>query len=333
MNSKVKPYKGRVVALDAGYDSYDQEEQIFAGAGYHFEVYRGPGEDWQKKLAFAHDATGVLIRATLADERFFSSLSGLKALVRYGVGYDNVDLPAASQHKVLVANVRGYANDSVSDHALGLMYACNRGLFLTGADGSFGVPPMKRMPDFKDCTLGIIGLGRIGGQLAFKSIYLFDRVLAYDPYVSGCRFFRLAVRQVDLKTLLRESDIISLNCNLTAETRGLISAKELRCMSKKPILINTARGPIVDEAALLRALRSGRVRCAGIDVYSAEPLSGISLQVASHPHVLSTHHYAWYSEKALKELQRRAAENMVMLLDGRIPDDCLNPVLNDSYKG
>ncbi len=333
MNKKPKKNKGRIVALDAGYESYDQEEQIFAQAGYQFEVYKGSGTDRQKKLIFGRNAIGVLIRGTEADEKFFSALSGLKALVRYGVGYDNVDLESATQHHVLVANVRGYANDAVSDHALGMMYACNRGLLLARTDPLFGAPPVKRMPDFKDCTLGIIGLGRIGGQLALKSVYLFNRVFAYDPYISDCRFFRFAVRQVDLKLLLRECDIISIHCNLTAETRGLIGSKEFAAMSKKPILINTARGPIVDEMALLHALQTGRVRFAGIDVYNEEPPAGLSLEVANHPRVIATRHYAWYSEKALQELQRRAAENMIALLSGRIPDDCLNPVFYESYKG
>jgi phosphoglycerate dehydrogenase-like enzyme len=149
--------------------------------------------------------------------------------------------------------------------------------------------------------------------------------MVYDPYVEECRFFRLAVRKTDLITLLRESHVISLHCSLTEETRCLVGEKEFSEMNNKPILINTARGPVVSEKALLSSLTKGHVRCAGVDVYHHEPLKGTSLKVASHARVLASQHYAWYSENAKKELQRRAAENMVTLLSGSLPDDCLNP--------
>jgi len=316
---------GRIVVLDTGYDSYAQEQAIFSEAGYQFELYDGPAANRRAKIRFGRDAIGVMIRGTMADRSFFSSLPGLKALVRYGVGYDNVDLEAATLHGVRVANVQGYADDSVSDHALALMFACNRALPWASAGKTFGVPPQKPMLDFQDCTLGIVGLGHIGTRLAQKANFLFERIVGCDPYVEDCRFFRLGLCRMELSELLAVSHVISLHCNLTQETKGLISAREFGQMGQKPILINTARGPVVDEKGLLLALAKGQVRSAGIDVFCHEPLAGVSLKLAQHPRVLATRHYAWYSENAKEILQRKAAENMISLLAGRIPDDCLNP--------
>ncbi len=317
--------KERIVVLDTGYESYDQEQALFEQAGYHLDVYRGPARNAKSKLLFGRGAVGVMIRGTAADESFFSALPGLKALVRYGVGYDNVDLTAATRHGVRVANVQGYANESVSDHALALMFACNRAFPWVKNGRGFGKPPAMPIPDFSRSTLGIIGLGRIGSRLAEKACSLFERMVAYDPYVEECRFFRLACCKVSLPELLQQSHVISVHCNLTTETRGMIGAAQFTQMEQKPVLINTARGPVVDEKALLKALDQERVRWAGVDVYDHEPPRGVSLKVAGHAHVLATGHYAWYSENAKQELQRRAAENMLTLLSGGIPEDCLNP--------
>ncbi len=316
----------RIVVLDGGYSDYSYEESRFREAGYEFCVFSGSGTRRSEKLAFARDAVGVLVRGTLVDDSFFAALPNLRALVRYGVGYDNVDVKAATAHNVLVANVQGYANDSVSDHAMSLIYACSRALPLANAPGvKFGAPPRMPLPELKDLTLGIVGLGRIGGRLAEKAIFLFNKVIAVDPYVSNCRFLRLGVVRTDLATLLRTSHVISIHCNLTAETTCLFNAEAFQQLEQKPVLVNTARGPIIEEKALLRALDDGVLHSAGLDVYWKEPLSGLSARLARHPHVLATKHYAWYSENAALELQRRATDNLLALLKGECPDDCLNP--------
>lgn len=316
----------RIVVLDAGYTDYDYEESRFKEAGYAFEIYNGRGARRTEKIAFARDAVGALIRGTLIDDTFFAALPSLRALVRYGVGYDNVDVASATKHGVKVANVQGYANDSVSDHAMSLIYACTRALpFANDRSVKFGTPPRMPMPELKDLTLGIVGLGRIGGRLAEKAIFVFNKVIAVDPYINNCRFLRLGVVKTDAATLLKTSHVIAIHCNLTAETTCLFNAEAFQQMACHPVLINTARGPIVEEKALLRALDEGILHSAGLDVYWKEPLSGLSARLAKHPLVLATKHYAWYSENAAKELQRRATDNLLALLQGESPDDCLNP--------
>lgn len=315
--------------IDSGYDSYRGEEEILGALGVRLEVFPGGRHDRRGKMEFARGACGIFVRWTVIDDEFLAALPGLRAIVRYGVGYENIDLDAASRRGVRVSNVQGYANDSVSDHALALILACARGL-RAGTDPKFlracyASPPWERMPKLKDLTLGIVGLGRIGGTLARKARGLFRRVLAVDPYVPEERFRSLGAIPSCLDVLLAESDVVSLHCNLTAETRLLIDTRALAKMRPGAVLVNTARGPVVDEDALLAALRDGRLWGAGIDVFWDEPPLENRDDLLAHPRVVATGHYAWYSEGAMRELQRRAAENMAAMLRGETPEDCLNP--------
>lgn len=314
----------RIAILDTGYDSYQYEQELFEKHGYILDIF--PGESGDKK-AFARDAVGLLIRWTIIDDEFLNALPNLKAIVRYGVGYENIDLKAASAHGVKVANVQGYANHAVSDHAIALMYACARAIKSGGEKfhSNFGKAPTPRIFEFHDRTLGIIGLGRIGGTLCHKAKHLFKRVLAADPYIPDQRFIELGAIKSDLKTLLNESHVISLHCNLTDETRHLINHDAFRMMAQKPILINTARGDVIDEEALKFALDANLIHSAGIDVFHDEPPGNNLIPILNRPNVIATGHYAWYSETAMLELQKRAADNLLMLLQGQIPADCLNP--------
>ncbi len=319
----------RVVVLDTGYDSFAQEEEILAAGGARLEIFPGGRHDRRGKMKFARGARGMFVRWTIVDDEFLAALPGLRAVVRYGVGYENIDLGAAKCRGVLVSNVQGYASHSVSDHALGLLLACMRG-FRVGTDGQFlharyGAPPAVFVPELREMTLGILGLGRIGGTLCAKARGLFRQVLACDPYVPEERFGTLGAIRCTLDRLLAESDAVSLHCALTDETRLLIGESALAQMRPTVILINTSRGPVVDEEALLRALREGRLHAAGLDVFHDEPPLANRDELLAHPRVVATGHYAWYSSPASRELQRRAAENMAAMLRGTIPEDCLNP--------
>jgi D-3-phosphoglycerate dehydrogenase / 2-oxoglutarate reductase len=317
----------RIVVLDGGYHSYVYEEGLFANIGYHFEVFAGAYDDWIGKAAFAKGAAGVFVRSTIVNDEFFNALPDVRAVVRYGVGYDNIDLNAATRHGVHVANVQGYANHAVSDHALALMFSCARSIKsgLQHIKMAFGSPPQSEVFEFHDKVLGIIGLGRIGGTLCAKARGLFQCVLAYDPYVAGRRFEVLGAIRTDLSTLLQQSHVISLHCNLTDETRHLINFSAFEHMQQRPVLINTARGPIIETDSLNDALDRQIIHSAGLDVYETEPPEHNYNALLSRPNVLGTGHYAWYSDAASIELQRRAAQNMLAMLRGQIPADCLNP--------
>lgn len=325
----------RLVILDTGYGGYDDEADAARQLGATLEVFRGDRHDRDGKIAFAKGADGVFVRWTEVDGPFLDALPTVKAVVRYGVGYDNVDVPAATARGVRAANVPGYASHSVSDHALALLLACHRALKagVAGLRAHYNQPPREDIPEIHTMTLGIVGLGRIGGTLSCRGGRLFQRVLACDPYIAPSRFDEMGAEPCDLDTLLRESDAISLHCNLTPETTRLIDARAVAEMAQRPILVNTARGPVADEDALLEGLQQGLLRAVGLDVYCDEPPLPNRDALLNHPHVIATGHYAWYSDRAAGELQRRAAETMVLLLTGGHPEGLLNPEQKERHHG
>ena len=175
----------RVVIIDTGYASYEYERKVLEGAGYVLDIFKGGQNNRYGKMTFAKSAFGLLCRGTRIDAEFLDAAPTLKAVVRYGIGYDSIDLPAATARGVRVANVQGYAKHSVSNHTLGLMFASVRALPLAQKvfKTQYSSPPIERLFDFNDKTLGIIGLGRIGGTLCKKAQTLFKRILANDPYI------------------------------------------------------------------------------------------------------------------------------------------------------
>ena len=316
-----------IAIIDTGYSSYEYEKDLFARHGYGLRFYHGDPEDAGAKIDFVKNARGILVRGTPIGENFLSQTRKLKVIVRYGAGYDNIDLEAATAHGVKVANVQGYANHCVSDHALALIYACVRGLPVGEKNilTSFGNPPFPEVFELHNKTLGIVGLGRIGGTLCEKAGHIFRKVLAVDPYIPDEKFTRHGAERTDLDTLLRVSHVISLHCNLTDETTHIIGMDAIRKMKQCPVLINTSRGRVLDEKALLNALEEKLIHSAGIDVYENEPADDRQEKLISHPRVITTGHYAWYSETSSAALQKGAADNMVALLNGRKVEDCLNP--------
>lgn len=315
-----------IVILDSGYKSYDFEKELFEKNGFLLKIHPEFKGDPAEKRAFAENADGILVRHTKIDETFLSGMKNLKAVVRYGVGYDNVDIKACTRHGVRVANVQGYANHAVSDHALALMFSCTRALWDTGAQlhKGFGIPPVPDVFELHDKVLGIIGIGRIGSTFCKKAGPFFKQVIACDPYKPESHFEQLNAKRVELDELLERSDVISLHCNLTDETRHLLSGEKFFLMAKKPVIINTSRGEVISEEALLEALESGKIHSAGLDVYEDEPVTGRQRKLTDHPRTICTGHYAWYSDKSMIELQRKAAINLLDFLRGHEVEDCLN---------
>lgn len=317
----------KVVILDAGYKSYTFEKEIFEENGFELKInstYKGPKSEKKK---FAEGADGILVRHTPIDDEFLEGLDNLKAVVRYGVGYDNVDVDACTRHGIKVANVQGYANHSVSDHAMGFLFACSRAMWNTSEQVTqkFAAPPAPDVFELHDKTLGIIGLGRIGSEFSKKTQPLFKEIIAADPYKPDDYFNQLNVRKVELDELLAKADVISIHCNLTPETTHLLNHEAFSKMKKKPVVINTSRGEVIDEKALLEALNSGQIHSAGIDVFEDEPVTERQEALINHPRTICTGHYAWYSDRAAQELQKRAAINLHNFLIGNPVEDCLNP--------
>lgn len=316
-----------IVILDSGYKSYDFEKSLFEGSGFTLKIHPSYKGDKTEKMAFAREAHGILVRHTAIDTEFLSEMKNLKAVVRYGVGYDNINVDACTRFGVKVANVQGYASHSVSDHALAMLLICSRGMWdpKKQITTQFAASPVEDVFELHDKTLGIIGLGRIGSELSKKAAPLFREIIAADPYKPQHYFDNLNVRKVMLNDLLQQSNVISIHCNLTDETTHLLNGETFGKMEKKPVIINTARGEVVDEKALLTVLNAGQIHSAGLDVFENEPVTDAQEALINHPRTICTGHYAWYSDRAAKELQKRAAMNLFNLLTGKRTADCLNP--------
>ena len=325
MSNQTCSEQPQIAILDTGYPSFEYERSLFEANGFELSIFPGEKGDVDAKLNFAAEAVGLLIRWTMIDDDVLTRLPRLRAIVRYGTGFDNIDIDAVKRAAIPVANVQGYARHSVSNHALALMFACARGIVQGQQEirTNFGNAPFADMFDFHTKTLGIIGLGHIGGTLCAKTTPLFESVYGVDPYIPESQFRELGATPVALDELLAKSDVISIHCSLTPETRGMIDEKAFNAMRRCPVLINTARGPVIEEDALLTALDDRRIHSAGLDVFASELPEELPASLLTHPRIIATGHYAWYSEQSHVELQKRAADNLLAMLKGEPCKDSL----------
>jgi D-3-phosphoglycerate dehydrogenase len=315
----------RVVLIEHGYASTEVERRIIEGAGGEFiDAEQMP---LSKALELCRDADGILFRRIDVTREMIRQFRKCKAIVRYGVGTDNVDLKAATEANIIVGHVPAYCVDEVSSHAIALMLACARKIVSTHKrmeQGSWDVHREDPIYRIAGKTVGIVGLGTIGRAVARKLTGWDVELLATDPFVEEDRARELGVRLVDFETLLRRSHFVMLHVPLLPETRHLINASTVGQMQRGAILVNTARGPVVDSQALLSALDSGQLAAAGLDVFEEEPLPADS-PLRRHPRLIATDHTAWYSEESQRDLQRTAAEELARVCTGGLPKSLANP--------
>jgi len=264
--------------------------------------------------------------------RVMDASDRLRGIVVYGVGYDHVDVEAATERGLYVANARGANAVSVAEHAFALILAVSRRLIdahLLVREGGWrrreesSLPEWLRQRDLRGRTLGIVGFGAIGSEVSRIARGFGMRVLAHDPYVSDGRVEEAGAEAADLETLLESSDYVTLHCVLNEETRGLIGADELGLMKPTAYLINTSRGGVVVEEDLIKALREGRIAGAGLDVFAEEPI-GPGNPLLSLENVVHTPHIAGGSEGALELVSRMVCEETLRILDGRPPVNLVN---------
>lgn len=321
MSQTVDPRPPRVVVYGHGYDDYSRELAVLAPSGVTRIEEARPGRD----LETLREADALLVRETPVPASLIEQLDRCRAIVRYGIGVDSVDLEAARARRIYVANVPTYGMDEVATHALALFLTVLRGTarrdraVRSGRWDTRGIGPVPRL---RGLTLGVVGFGNIGEELHRKAHGMgFGRTLAFDPYR---RTWPQDVEPAALDDVFREADFVSLHAPLTEETRHLADARRLGLMKPTAVLVNTARGGLVDEGALVAALEEGRLLGAGLDVFEHEPLD------ASHPLTRSdravlTDHTAWSSAAALEDLQRGAAEEVRRVLSGEKPKSWVNP--------
>ena len=306
------------------------EKTILADADIEFLWSHGVDSPESRAVLRQADVLVIALNKVTAD--VLDAMPNCRLISRLGVGIDNIDVPAATARGVWVANVPDYGVDEVATHAIALMLAQLRGLYTlisstrAGRYDGQAVRPIQRLTKQ---TLGVMGYGRIGRTVGSKGAGLGMRVIAYDPFLSDEQIRAAGAEPASMDMLLRESDFISLHLPLDAKTRDIINADTLSLMKPTAYLVNTARGGLVDEAALLDALRAGQIRGAALDVLSTEPPpadDAVLQGLLKDDRVLITPHMAWYSEQAQVDMRTRAAEDIARVLRGERPRTPVNDI-------
>lgn len=276
-------------------------------------------------------ATGVAAILAGAAPKFtkqvLAQLSTCQAIIRYGVGVDSIDLAAATEYGIMIGNVPDYCTEEVSTHTLALILACNRKL-LSGyravVAGHWQVAAVKPLNSTENQILGLIGFGRIGQAVARKARSFDFDIVVFDPFVSTDLLATYNATAVEFSELLARADIISLHAPLNEASYHLIDAGALAQMKPSAFLINTSRGGLIDETALLKALNEDRLAGAALDVLEQEPIP-VNHPLLQSDKVLITPHMAWYTEQAEERMRRLATLEVARVLRGEWPQNFINP--------
>jgi D-3-phosphoglycerate dehydrogenase len=313
-----------VLVTDFTWPSTEPEAAVLARAGARLLIAETGDE--AELLELVQEADAILTCFKRVSPAVVRAGRKLQVIGRYGIGVDNIAVDEATRAGIPVTNVPGYCSHEVAEHVLALILAHERGIcrYDRGVrEGDWSLTqglPMRRVAGR---TLGIVGFGRIGQALARKASGLDLRLLVHDPSAFARELSAFGAEAVALGELAAQSDYVSVHVPLTEETRGLIDRDLLRRMKPGGFVVNAARGGIVDQEALVEALRDGWIAGAGIDVFEPEQLP------AEHPllaerNLIATPHVAFYSEESVLELEVKAAENVVAILEGRRPEHVVN---------
>jgi len=272
-------------------------------------------------LAVARDADAVLVTYAKLPGELLKKLTRCKAIGRFGLGVDNIDIPAAAQLGITVTYVPDYCLREVSDHAMALLLALARKIPYSDRlvqSGRWEVPPVVPLRRLEGQVLGLVGFGNIPRALTPKAKAFGLKVITHDPYVPADVVKVHGVENTSFEDLLGRSDFVSIHAPLLPVTRGLMNAAAFARMKKGALLVNTARGPLIDETALAAALDSGHLGGAALDVVTVEPLAADS-PLLGRDNVILTPHTAFYSVEALEELQTKCASDVARVLSGEKP--------------
>lgn len=261
-------------------------------------------------------------------EKVLSQLPRTQLIARYGIGMDSVDLAAATQYGIVVANAAEYCVPEVADHATALILSLARRVtmmdrFVRSGNWAGAVSHAGVMPRLSTQSVGFVGFGRIGRHAARNIVNIFGTLLAHDPYVSQEQADAYQVKMVSLDELLAQADYVSVHTPLLPQTRGLIGAAQLAKMKPTAYLINTSRGPVVDEVALIAALQAKQIAGAALDVFDPEPLVADS-PLRELDNVILTPHLAAYSINAIEDLRAAVTATVSDVIQGYLPRHVMN---------
>ena len=312
----------KVVVTDCDHPSVEIERKALNEIDAEFVLANCNTED--DVIEVAHNADGIINQYAPITRRVIESLKRCKVIARYGVGVDNIDVEAATEYKIIVANVPDYCIDEVSTHTMALILACARGITLLDRkirDKKWDFTLAKPLFRTQGKTLGLFGFGRIARIVAQKALGFGFRIIAYDPYVSKVN---LGAKLVELSQLLTDSDFASIHVPLTVETRHSFGKNELKVMKKTAYLINTSRGPVMNEKDLYIALKEKWIAGAALDVMEKEPPDWNSA-LLQLDNLIITPHISFYSEESYIELKTKVAQAVLSVLKGELPRAIVNP--------
>lgn len=322
----------KVLITDYVWPDLDAEREILEAAGVELVVAPDGSEETLSSLAADVDA--IMFCFASVTGNVLRSAPKCVVASRYGIGVDNVDITTATELGIVVTNVPDYCIDEVADHAIGMILTLNRRLAqhdqLVKRGGWADLKlnqPMKRM---RDATLGIVGFGRIGRAVAARGSVFCGKVIAYDPLLDEGTTID-GVEVVSFDELVRESDFITVHVPLTPSTENLIGAAQLEAMKDDAIVVNCARGGLIDELALAEALANGQVGGAGLDVLEPAPPAD-DHPLLAFDNVIITPHTAFFSQASTVELERRTAQEVVRVLNGERPENFINPEVSGSSR-
>jgi D-3-phosphoglycerate dehydrogenase / 2-oxoglutarate reductase len=314
----------KIVITDHRFPNIDQESCAIHEAGWDLVVGHAANED--DLIMLCKDADGVLAGRALLNKRVITAMERCRIIVRYGIGVETIDVAAASARGIMVANVPDYCIDEVSDHALALLLLLSRQIIPAMALASkqpWSIAKMPAIRRLRGQVCGLFGFGRIGSLLARKVLPLGMRVVVYDPYFDAGRGAELGVEALPFDSLLELADFISLHAPLNNQTHHRFDESAFAKMKSTVFVINTARGELIDQAALISALNSGKVAGAALDVIES---TATSASVLNHPKIILTPHSGWLSEEARTTLQAKAVAQVIAGIKGEKPYGMINTV-------
>lgn len=323
----MKMSKPKVYVTDSEFPDYSFEEQVITEAGGELIGLQCKTEE--DIIAQCHDAVGLIDQYAPITEKVMAALPNLKIVSRMGIGVNTVDIDGATKLGIYVGNVPDGSVEEVSNHAITMVMCLMRKLYVFNKDirnGGWGIG--KAIPIHRPASqkLGLMGFGRIPQRIAEKAAVLGFQILAYDPFLSADIIESKGARKVSFDELVAESDFISVHTPLTKDTEHMLNADAFKKMKKTAYIVNTSRGPVIDEQALIKALQDGQIAGAGLDVYEQEPIGKDNPMLTMGNVVLSSH-AAWYSEEALVDIRTKTALNVADVIQGKQPRYLVNKAL------
>ncbi|MBN1292174.1 MAG: C-terminal binding protein [Candidatus Latescibacteria bacterium] len=314
------------------------EEEQCKQLGVDFKYYQMKTATPAELIENCADADILLVNMAKVTPEVMAGLKNVKVLIRHGIGYDNFDLPSATENGIVCANQPTASSEDVAEQAIMLMMATYRKIFIqkdilskSVANGKWMFESVYPVYRIGGKTLGIIGCGNIGSYVLKKMRSFGMKILVDDPYLSKERLKELGIEHTQLEKVLKEADIVTIHVPVTDETRGMFNARTFKLMKNSAILINTARGPMINVPDLAEALKNGIIAGAGIDVYDKEPPDPDYPLLGMEKAVL-TPHLAWYSVEGGWDIRYTVIDDLKAFVAGKLPKSVINPSVLSSPK-